>query len=197
MSKRTTAQRRPPFDRHWAYPDPAALARQELGRSRAGRDLCRRIADGDPLGVWDWVTHNVAPFELFHLLDLGLGGAPPTEDWFASFDEVPVATLAYRDACGSSDTLYARRTGRGVAYRVWDDGFGDWTDGFDHPAPLTRLELRRLLRDPPWLALRIEVETAPVIHDPDPVAWDPGAVPTGVGRWEDFVRVASNDWATP
>jgi hypothetical protein len=146
--------------------------------------------------VWDWVTHHAAPFELFHLLALGLGGGPPAEDWFVSFDEVPVATLAYRDACGSSDTLYVRRTGRGVAYRVWNDGYGNWTGDFDRPAPLTRVELRRLFRDLPWLDGRPEVETELVLYDPDPVAWDPAAVPTGVGRWEDFVQVASNGSAT-
>ena len=64
------------------------------------------------------------------------------------FDEVPVGTLAYRDACGSSDTLYARRTGRGVAYRVWNDGYGDWTGDFDRPAPLTRVELAPALPRP-------------------------------------------------
>jgi len=36
------------YDRHWAYPNPAGPVRRLLGDSKAGRDLCRRIAGGDP-----------------------------------------------------------------------------------------------------------------------------------------------------
>lgn len=172
------------YDRHWAYPNPAGPVRRLLGDSKAGRDLCRRIAGGDPVRVLDWMRRHEGPFELFNVLQLGLGGAPPGPNWFLRFDEVPVATQLAADGGGPAATLYARRTGRAVLYRAWRHGPREWAGGFARPWPLTRAEVRRLFRDPPWRDGPVESGAGLVFHDPGPTPWDPAAWPTRLGGWD-------------
>ena len=192
MTARPTGRRRGPIDRHWPYPNPVARVRRLLGRTKAGRDLCRRMADGDPGRVLDWMRRHEGPFEVFHLLQLGLGGTLPDEHRPLLFDEVPVAILAYPDRPPARHTVYARRAGPTVGYRVRTERSGAWVYEFRTSGSVTPAALRRLFRAPPWLGRRAQVEAELTFLDPGPVSWDPAAWPVRFGGWDGIVAIGSD-----
>ena len=94
--------------------------------------------------------------------------------------------------CRTTYTLFARRTRRGVAYRVWSHTGEAWVRTLARLAPLTRPEIRRLFRHSPWAAGPVGVKAEEIYYAQGSVHWDPAAWPTRFGGWDVDVTTGSD-----